>query len=228
MQGFSVRQFLKNHTTYALRRAARDLWREVRLSRRHHTAIRKAKRVVGAGHLKLNIGCGTNIKAGWINIDMSIGGDTLSLDVRERLPFPDASALIVYSEHFFEHLEYPGEALAFLRESWRVLVPGGVFSMGIPDFELEVTAYVERDPEFYRRRREHYAQPVWVNTRMHVLNHVFRQDREHKCSYDMETLEGVLASVGFVAVVRRPFDPQLDTPRREWGTLYAEAKKPDR
>jgi len=222
----SLRGFIKAHTTYGFRRTARNLLEEFRRGHLHYAALKKAKRLSCQDNLKLNVGCGANIKPGWVNIDNSSEADVLHLDVREGLPFPDGSALIVYSEHFFEHLEYPDEALKFLRESWRVLIPGGVFSLGIPDFELEVTAYVTRDEEFYRVRRRHYMHPPWVDTRMHVLNHVFRQGADHKCSYDFETLAGELAEVGFVSIVRRPFDSSLDTLRREFGTLYVEARKP--
>ena len=63
--------------------------------------------------IKLNIGCGPNRKPSWVNIDLLPDVD-VSLDIREPMPFPDNSVTIVYSEHFFEHLDYPSPAKQLL------------------------------------------------------------------------------------------------------------------
>jgi len=91
--------------TAGFRRAAHDLKREFRIQRLHRAALKRVRRYSG-NNLRLNVGCGKNIKQGWINIDLSKEAD-LQLDVREPLPFASESASMVYSEHFFEHLEYP-------------------------------------------------------------------------------------------------------------------------
>jgi hypothetical protein len=62
---------------------------------------------------------------------------------------------------------------------------------------------------------------------MHNLNYHFRQGREHKYAYDFETLAQILSMGGFASIVRRPFNPNLDDERREQGTLYVDAKKPN-
>ena len=61
---------------------------------------------------------------------------------------------------------------------------------------------------------------------MHFLNYVFRQGREHKYTYDEETLGRLLSTAGFVDVRRRAFDSQLDSAHRMNDTLYMEARKP--
>jgi len=134
-----IREVVKAQTSAGVRRAIRDLWHEVQLQRHHRSSLKRAKEFSSRANLKLNIGCGSNLKADWVNIDLFQKAD-LQLDIRENLPFADESVSIVYSEHFFEHLEYPDEALKFLRESWRVLTPGGIFSLGIPDFVLSITS----------------------------------------------------------------------------------------
>jgi hypothetical protein len=58
------------------------------------------------------------------------------------------------------------------------------------------------------------------------VNYVFRQGLEHKYAYDAETLGGVLRSVGFTAVVRRPFDPLIDAENHKIGSLCMRATKP--
>ena len=52
---------------------------------------------------RLHIGCGQEAIPGWINIDnRELPGVDRVLDVRQGLPFQDASA--IYAEHFLEHL----------------------------------------------------------------------------------------------------------------------------
>lgn len=74
------------------------------------------------------------MKPGWLDVDLVPDAD-LQLDLREPLPFPDRCAATAYSEHFFEHLDYPGAAERFLEECHRVLDVGGMISIGVPDTE---------------------------------------------------------------------------------------------
>ena len=105
---------------------------------KHHKALIKAKRYSGS-LLRLNVGCGENKKDGYINVDIC-NKECLQLDMREKLPFSDKSVSIIYSEHFLEHLpeQY---ALQFLNESFRVLIPGGLFSAGVPDGQVLLESY---------------------------------------------------------------------------------------
>ncbi len=214
---------ITSRTTASVRRALRELIRELRIQRRHHASLRRLNRYPGP-HLKINAGCGPNIKAGWVNVDLSKNAE-LQLDLREPLPFRDGSASVIYSEHFFEHLEYPDEALRFLRESLRVLEPGGLFSVGVPDAEGMLHAYVYNDEEVFQTVRARW-HPAWCNTRMHNVNYHFRQGGEHEYAYDFETLARVLAEVGFVSIVGRAYNPDLDSEERQRGTVYIDARKP--
>jgi predicted SAM-dependent methyltransferase len=147
----------------------------------------------------------------------------LQLDLRRPLPFSDKSAAVIYSEHFFEHLEYPAETDVFLRESLRVLEPGGIFRIGVPDAEPPVRAYSGGNREEYFRSARERWHPASCDTPMHSINYHFRQGSEHKYSYDYQTLERILDRVGFCSIRRASFDPALDTSAREIGTLYVVA-----
>jgi hypothetical protein len=111
----TVSASLKEKLPVGLFSGIRLLGNEIILYRLHRRGVKKARAYSGKTGLKLNIGCGPNRKQGWINIDLSSEAD-LSLDMRERIPFDDGSAMIIYSEHFFEHLDYPNDAKHFLRE----------------------------------------------------------------------------------------------------------------
>jgi len=112
--------------------------------------------------LRLNLGCGPNAVDGWINIDRSPNvvldrlpavkqslaklrilsaphmeswpREVVRVDVRKGLDYPTGSATAIYSSHMLEHM-YLEEARAVLRESRRILAPGGVLRLALPDGE---------------------------------------------------------------------------------------------
>jgi predicted SAM-dependent methyltransferase len=220
-----LRTLLKAHLTVSVRKAARLLQQELGVQQRHRASVRRARNLQFDGNLQLNLGCGLNLKPGWVNIDLGKFAD-LQLDLREPFPFPDNSAAFIYSEHVFEHFSYPEEAGHILSESLRVLRPGGVFSIGVPDSEMAIGAYGNEDNDFFRISRDRGWHPAWCTTRMHHLNYHFRLGAEHKYCYDYETLAEILRDSGFVAIQRRSFDAELDSEVRRWGTMYVNAEKP--
>ena len=90
--------------------------------------------------------------------------------------------------------------------------------------------------EFQRLRplddqmRDHFYG--WkYNTRMELVNHVFRQGQQHKFAYDFETIEFLLKRNGFQDVRKQVYGrsamPELciDREIRETESLYVEAIK---
>jgi ubiquinone/menaquinone biosynthesis C-methylase UbiE len=63
-------------------------------------------------------------------------------DIRKGLPFANDSVDIVYHSHILEHIdrEFVED---FLREIKRVLIPGGIHRMVVPDMEYLCRSYVE-------------------------------------------------------------------------------------
>ncbi|MDG3087801.1 methyltransferase domain-containing protein [Vibrio hannami] len=183
-----------------------------------------AKEYQNQMQLKLNIGCGKKPKLGWVNIDLKPSAD-LTLDAREPLPFSDNSCSAIYSEHFLEHLEYPKQTYFFLKECFRVLEPGGEFSVAVPDTEWPIAEYLGTRNDGYFDIAKKQWHPEWCVTRMEHINQHFREYHDHKFAYDFETLEHVLYKAGFSVVRQREYDPQLDCPVRRTGTLYARASK---
>jgi predicted SAM-dependent methyltransferase len=219
-----VKDYVKSHTTYALRRAIREIGTEGRMCYRHWSAVRKAPRFLQSLPLKLNLGCGPNSRPGWLNIDLFHSGADLQLDLRKRWPFPDGSTAYIYSEHVFEHFEFSEEVPHFLSESLRVLQNGGVFDVGVPDTEWPIRAYGNPDHDYWP------FAPTWhpesCETQLDHINYHFRQGEQHKYAWDEETLTRSLQRSGFVCIARRPFDASLDSESRRIGTLYLRATKP--
>src|SRR3954468_20814697 len=96
----------KNRITRGVGKAVQSVLQETRILWQHYNGVRKARKYANHSHLKLNIGGGSLLKAGWLNIDLAPNSD-LTLDGRRRWPFPDGCASNIYSEHFLEHIEYP-------------------------------------------------------------------------------------------------------------------------
>ena len=119
-----VKEYTKTHTSKGFVNAVRNAKKEWRIARLHHSEQKKVGPFLQRTEKKLNLGCGPNPKAGWINIDLFDSHADLRLDLREKWPFADASISHIYSEHVFEHFELQQEVPHFLSESLRVLQPG--------------------------------------------------------------------------------------------------------
>ena len=159
----------------------------------------------GTRGLRLHIGCGKGHLPGWINIDVHPA--PLALNVLRGLPFADGAATHVFVSHLLEHLYYPRDVQAFLAELRRVLAPGGIVRIVVPDIQQCIEAYTNRDREFFASRRETW--PWWPEnpTRLEDFLAYAGAGPEpaylfeaHKYGYDFETLERVLAAAGFTAV----------------------------
>jgi predicted SAM-dependent methyltransferase len=219
----NFKKFVKSHTTYASRRALRDIAEEGRLYFRHCMALTKVPKAKNR-KLLLNLGCGPNLRPGWLNIDLFDSAAELHLDLRRRWPFPNGSVDFIYSEHVFEHFEFYSEVPHFLSESLRILRGGGTFDVGVPDTEWPLRSYGNLDDDYWRFAPT--CHPGNCETQLDHINYHFRQGEQHKYAWDKETLRRSLSRAGFVSIVRRDFDPSLDSESRRTGTLYMRATKP--
>jgi predicted SAM-dependent methyltransferase len=219
----TLRRVLEKRASPSVNRLVRQAWFEVRVAALHQRSVRRAGLVVQDSS-RLHLGCGWNRKPGWVNVDVDSGCD-LQLDLRRPLPIADDTVSEIYSEHLLEHLAYPADAVNLLRECFRVLRPGGVISVGVPDAGQLLLAYAKDDTEYIREAWERW-EPEWCSTAMDSVNYTFRQDGAHQYAYDEETLAGALNAAGFTAIARRDFDPRRDQEARRGATLYMDARKP--
>ena len=92
----------------------------------------------------LNLGCGNRYHPAWINIDVvPAGPEVIAHDLRRGIPLADDSCDVVYHSHLLEHLRRP-DALGFMRECYRVLRPGGILRVAVPDLERLCQAYLDK------------------------------------------------------------------------------------
>jgi len=171
---------------------------------------RRALAVPRDGELfKLHLGCGGSRLPGWVNVDYPPAD--VAIDLGWTLPFEDASVGYAYLAHVLEHFEYPLEARALLQEVHRVLAPGGVLRLVVPDIEKCIRAYAAGDMAFFDRRADFWPGASNCETPLeHFLHYAGAGDRSHafwghKYGYDFETLGRLLVKAGFEQIDRSEF-----------------------
>jgi len=212
--------------------------------------------------LKLNLGSGRRIIPGWINIDihplipisripganwllfklgligesayrMRYPRNTLWHDIRKGLPFDDNVADYMYASHFFEHVK-EDEAEKILAECFRVLRPGGVLRIVVPDLEILARKYVEKNKEFFKKIKPDRdltgAFLDLLNFYPSTLSRRIISGQHHLWMHDYSSMSALLTKVGFSKIERKSFRETKipDVPSVEVEipfNLYVEAQK---
>jgi predicted SAM-dependent methyltransferase len=145
----------------------------------------------------------------------------------DRLPFADGTVSVVYSSHMLEHLGRD-EARAFLLECHRVLCPGGMLRLVVPDLERYVSAYREDGDADRLIDSLRMAQSKEQSTLARLLVGF----RGHRWMYDSRSLKGLVEKAGFdAAEFLAPGETRLEDPagldlrEREGDSIYLEARK---
>jgi len=173
---------------------------------------------------RLHWGCGSNARPGWINSDRRAGaGVDLCGDIRDGLALPDRSVDYAVAIHALQDLPWtdiPG-ALTELR---RVLKPGGVLRLALPDMDRAIAAYRCGDLAYFVVPDEHavtigaklVAQLIWYGSTRTPMNWDYARE--------------VLEAAGFREVRRcafgrtqSPFADIVSFDDRERETLFVEA-----
>jgi predicted SAM-dependent methyltransferase len=224
-----------------LRTAIRNLWNEIRTARIARSAAGSFAALKGRQNLKVHVGAGDEIKPGWVNIDLMLRpphgfdpaahADTvlINYDLRRGLPLEVESCELIYSSHFFEHLEY-GQGLRLMRDCFRALKPGGTFRLALPNFRGLFEAYLKGDEAYVDGINIREVLPeVEPGTETFVdhINYGVYQYGEHKYIYDEDKLILILKRIGYSRVAasdyREGIDPASSVRRRY--SFYVEAVK---
>lgn len=136
-------------------------------------------------------------------------------EARYGMPFNDAAVDFIFTSHFLEHL-YLSDARTLLQECLRVLRPGGVLRVCVPDLDYATALIARGDIDrgleyfFYDRGPSDLSR--------------------HRHMYNADSLRAELQRAGFVGISRRRFRegavPDLDVlDNRPEETLYMEATR---
>lgn len=153
-------------------------------------------------------------------------------DVTRRLPLSDSSVEVLYSSHMLEHLER-AEADRFLHEAKRILRPGGVIRLVVPDIHKQVLGYLNsRDADAFMS--ETFLCCESPKTLMQRFKAALITSRaHHRWMYDAASLCRLLEAHEFVNVAVVPAgetritnpDP-LNLVERCEESIYVEAESP--
>lgn len=170
-----------------------------------------------AGIRGLQCGSGANFMTACLNIDVAAiidaeGRETptgrvslcdgvhryLRCGAIDRLPIHDACVDWIYSAHLIERLE-PKQAIAWLAEARRLLLPGGFIRISTPDLGKYLRAYNDSSDAFFATRRERLRavgmrqtpdRPAWM------INQLF-YFWGRRWVYDIDELTYAAAAAGF-------------------------------
>lgn len=227
----------------------------------------------------LNLGCGARTSSRCINIDWSpylklkrlrslgnllartllskerlrayrdISGSIVVHDLRKGIPRPAQSADCVYHCHFLEHLDRR-TAIRFLSEVMRVLKPGGIQRIVVPDFHSQCAAYCnsfntniggvsdkKQHEDYVRAIIEQLVRDAPVGSSLQtpfrryiedtVLGSASKRGELHRWMYDEITLRSLLLDMGFSGISTRSYSnssipewEQIGLDRSESGAEY--------
>ena len=187
-------------------------------------------------NIQLNIGCGPIQPEGWINIDNSnrakmasylpwvdkllvwlgvfspteFNRHTVTINIQKGLPFESNSVSVIYCGEMLEHFVYE-DGLEFLKECVRVIKPGGILRVRVPDNYRFWKNYIEEFERTHLLPREQWndehtrwikmffqdicVKRVWLKSFGHF----------HKWMYDEISLIRLFEKVGVVEVERKSF-----------------------
>ena len=205
------------------------------LRNRSEQALRKRVRSLAY----LDVGCGWNVHEHMLNCDFQWHpGVELCWDIAGKpLPFRDARFKGIYTEHCLEH-HSPVVVERILRECYRLIAPGGVLRLILPDAERYLRSYIDILDDV-KAAAYPYPEDVCrgaLSSPLLGVNRIFYQDREsphgHCFMFDEHLLHGFLEQAGFVEISRKGFrsgrDPALllDSESRWVESFAMEAVRP--
>jgi len=203
--------------------------------------------------IKLNLGCGPKTPDGWVNVDYWIGArlrqlpiiglfanfftksnwnnDLVLQDLTKKWQWGNNSADIVYSSHTIEHM-WKEDGEHFLSEAFRVLKPGGVIRVIVPDIKRFVERYLDGDFEstdFLDKLGvfPHSRDDSWYTRIIAVFLRY-----PHKCMYDLNAMTALMEATGFEIIQTQTADSVIEDidvierPDRRKNAVIVEARKP--
>lgn len=226
-----IKQLIKKYAPHDLRILAEEIRRThftIKARRLQHS--RQAESLTYIKNLLeqkkaifLEIGAGDkNGQNGWITLDTTPNCD-IYWDLNMGLPFPADSVHRIYSSHVLEHFTLR-EIQNLLNECLRVLIPGGSFSVCVPNASIYISAYSEDENldsgTFFR-----YKPAYHFNSKIDYVNYTAYMDGQHKYMFDEKNLPAFLKNAGFKNVRLRDFDATIDLRERDFESLYAIGEK---
>jgi len=134
--------------------------------------------------VKINLGCGNDIRSGYINIDRF--NNTGEVDLKSdlgALPFIDGSVDEIFTSHVFEHIGI-NDIYSVVEEWKRVLKVNGKLEIRVPNLELEVKKWLEASDD-----------RKWFETHR-IFGSQSHPGNSHLCGFSVGNLRWLLECLG--------------------------------
>lgn len=170
----------------------------------------------------LNLGSFVDVIRGpdWWNVDILPLAERLpgvnfrQGDLRRPIAWSDNSVAVVRASHILEHLTLE-DGQRFCCEIHRVLEPGGVARIAVPDAQLILPRYLAGQmATFDAIQPDEYRRAATQGEKLSRL--LFSGDYAHRALYDYWMLRDFLGRAGFTTIVqRRPNESCSEIIKRE-------------
>jgi predicted SAM-dependent methyltransferase len=182
--------------------------------------------LLALGVRRLNWGCGESPELGWINSDIKDSENVhIARDIRYGLPLETGCIEYISSIHALPEIPY-FDQVPTLRELRRVLEPGGVLRLVLPDLDKGIRAYLDEDRDYFVIPDEH-ARSIGAKLVTQLLWYGWS-----KMLFTFDLIEEMLIGAGFTSVSRcsyrqthSRFPDIVEHDSRERESLYVEAVK---
>jgi SAM-dependent methyltransferase len=114
-------------------------------------------------NISLNLGCGRDIRSGWINVDCEdLPGVDIVGDIADPATFesiPSNSVSLIEMSHILEHIIYP---LPMLEALYRVAKPGCILNISVPHGAHDMAfADPQHVKQYFPSSFQFFAQPAY-------------------------------------------------------------------
>lgn len=137
--------------------------------------------------MKIHLGCGKRFLKGYVHIDLA---DYPHIEYKHNintLPMLENDSVdLIYASHVLEYFDRY-EVLEVLKEWKRVLKPGGILRLAVPDFESLIEVYSKT------KELKNIIGPIFGRWQIPGCETVIY----HKTVYDFNDLKNILLKCGF-------------------------------
>lgn len=183
--------------------------------------------------LKLNVGCGEDIREGYVNADLhtkeeiekrygrKLPENTWIVDYNIFcFPYDDKTVDEILCLGFLEHLSFVEEKFFFL-EAQRLLKPGGIFHFTVPDFDNLCRQWLEAKDDFkdfYQLRTDECwfgqgnrnMKNKWGYLTAFFFGNQYGEGQFHKNAYTKMKIESIMKMLGFSCTINTFFFKQTE------------------
>jgi SAM-dependent methyltransferase len=173
----------------------------------------------------LNVGCGRRFHRAWVNVDLvPMDGSVSKCDISKGLPFDDCHFDAVYHSHVLEHLA-PDRGSELIAECFRVLKPGGVIRVVVPDLEQIAKLYLQKHENAWSKN-DGAADYQWM--KLELLDQLVRpysggEMGRYITGGEIKNMAFVENRLGHEMVLCDPEPPSADSRSSVWRASVAKS-----